>query len=86
MVKEPEESDKLIHSETKFAMLVVKFSICDKFLKIVSDMFPDNKLAKIYEAGKTKTLRIIKVKRRGNLKNLNCRPTNRKRATKILFN
>ena len=58
MVKGPEESDKLIYAETKFVMLVVKnnfpFSISDEFSKIVSDMFPDSKLAKKYGARKTK--------------------------------
>ena len=55
MVKRPEESDKLIYAETKFAMFVVKnnlpFSICDEFSKIVSDMLPDSELAKKYAAG-----------------------------------
>ena len=50
MVKGSEESDKLIYEETKFEMFVVKnnlpFSICDKFSKIVSDMFPGSELAK----------------------------------------
>ena len=58
MVKGPEESDKLIYAETKFVLFVVKnnlpFSICDKFSKIASDMFPDSQLAKKYGAGKQK--------------------------------
>ena len=73
MVKRPEESDKHIYAETKFAMFVVKnnlpFSICDGFSKIV---------AKKCEAGKTKTSQIIKDKWRGNLKNPN--PTSRKKS------
>ena len=85
MVKGQEESDNRVYEETKFAMFVVKnnlpFSICDEFSKIVSDMFPDSELAKKYGAGKTKISQIIKVKRRDNLKNSNCRPTSRKRAT-----
>ena len=51
MVKGPEESNKLIYAETKFAMFVVKnnfpFSICDEFSKIVSGMFAESNLAKI---------------------------------------
>ena len=57
MVKVPEESNKLIYAETKFAMFVVKnylpFSICDEFSKIVSNMFPDSELAKKFGAGNT---------------------------------
>ena len=57
------------------------FSIRDEFSKIVSDMFPDNELAKKCGAGKTKTLQIIKGRRRGILKNPNCRPyTNREKG------
>ena len=70
MVKGPEESDKLIYAEKKLVTFVVKnnlpFSISDEFSKIVSDMFPDSKLAKKYGAEKTKTSQIIKGKRRSN--------------------
>ena len=63
MVKGPEESDKLIYAETKFAMFVVKnnqgwnnlpFSICDEFSKIVSDMFTDSEIAKNMELERQK--------------------------------
>ena len=68
MVKGPEESDKLIYAERKFAMFVVKnnlpFSICDEFSKIVCNVFPDRELAKKYGTGKTKTSQIIKGKRK----------------------
>ena len=43
-------------------------------------MFPNSELTKKYAAGKTKTSQIIKGKRRGNFKNLNCRPTSRKKG------
>ena len=56
MVKGPEESTKIIYAETKFVLFVVKnnlpFSICNKFSKIASDMFPTRELAKKYGAGK----------------------------------
>ena len=85
VIKGPEESDKLNYAETKFAMFVAKknlpFSIYDRFSKIVSDMFSDSELAKKYdEAEKTKTSQIIKDKRRGNLKNLNCRPSSKQKG------
>ena len=84
MVKVPDENEKLFYAETKFAMFVIKtnlpFSICDVFSKIVSDMFPDNELAKKYGAGKTKTSQIIKGKRKSKLKNPNCWPTSRKKG------
>ena len=84
MLKGPDERDKLIYAETKFAMFVVKnnlpFSICVEFSKIVCDMFLDSELAKKYGAGKTKTSQIKNSKRRGNLKNPNCRPTSRKKG------
>ena len=58
MVKEPEESNKLIYAETKFVMFVVKnnlpFSISDEFSKIVIDMFPDSKLQKNMELERQK--------------------------------
>ena len=58
MVKGPEESDKLIYAETKFAMFVVKnnlpFSICDKFSKTVRDKFPDSELATNVEVKRQK--------------------------------
>ena len=70
--KGPKESDKLVYSETKFAMFLVKnnlpFSICDEFSTIVSDMFPESELAKKYGAEKTKNSQIIKGRRRGTLK------------------
>ena len=79
MVKGPEESDKRVYEETKFTMFVVKnnlpFSICDELSKTIGNMFPYGEQAKKYEAGKTKTSQTIKVKRRDNLKNPNCRPT-----------
>ena len=84
MEKEPKESDKFIYAKTNFAMFVVKnnlpVSICNEFSKIVSDMFPHSELAKQYGAGKTKTLQITKDKRRGNLKNPNCRLSSRKKG------
>ena len=84
MVKRPEKSNKLIYPETKFAMFVVKnylpFSICDEFSKIVNNMFPDSELAKKFGAGNTKTSQIIKGKKKGNLKNSNCRPTSKKKG------
>ena len=77
-MKVPEEKDKVVYAETKFAMFVVKsnlpLTICDEFSKIVSDMFSDSELAKKYGAGKTKTSLIKEGKRRGDLKNPNCRP------------
>ena len=70
MVKRPKESDKLIYAKTKFAMFVVKnylpFSICDEFSKIVSYMFPDSELAKLFGDGNTKTTQTIKGNRKGN--------------------
>ena len=86
MVKGLEESDKHVYEETKFAMFVVTnnlpFSICDELSKTIGNMFPDGEQAiKKYEAGKTKTSQTIKLKRRDNLKNPNCRPTSRKRTT-----
>ena len=58
MVKGPKESDQLIYAEKKFAMFVVEnnllFSVCDRFSKIVSDMFPDSKLAKKMELERQK--------------------------------
>ena len=86
MVKGPEESDKRVYEETKLAKFVVKnnlpFSICDELSKTIGNMFPDGEQAKKkYEAGKTKTSQTIKVKRSDNLKNPNCRPTSKKRAT-----
>ena len=38
------------------------FSICDGFLKIISDMSSDSKLAQNYEARKTKTAQLTKGK------------------------
>ena len=46
-------------------MFVVKKQL-DEFSKLVSDVFPDSKLAKKYGAKKTKTSQIIKGERRGN--------------------
>ena len=90
MVKGPEESYKRVYEETKFAMFVVKnnlpFSIGDELSKTIGNMFPDGEQAKKYEAGKTKKSQTIKVKRRDNLKNPNCRPTSKKRATWNLLN
>ena len=65
ITRETEEADKVIYAETKFTMFVGKnnlpFSICDEYLKMVVDMFPDSELAKKYAAGKTKITQIIKV-------------------------
>ena len=84
MVKGPKERINLFMRK-KIAMFVMKsnlqFSICDECSKIVSDVFPNSELTKkIYSTGKTKTSQIIKDKRRGILKNLNCRPTSRKKG------
>ena len=49
MVKGPEESDKRVYEETKFAMFAVKsnlpFRICDELWKTIVNMFPDGEQA-----------------------------------------
>ena len=90
MAKGPEESDKLVYAKTKFAIFEVKnnlpFSICNEFLKIVSDMFPSSELAKKCGAGKTKTSQSINGKRRRNLKIQSIGLPAEKRATSNLLN
>ena len=62
--KKDRRNNKVIYTETKFAMFVAKnnlpFTICDEYSKMVADMFPDSELAKKYAAGKTKITQIIK--------------------------